>query len=91
MPGARKRSHYYGVFGGLLTLHTAQLFLAPGILAHDGVRVFHRREVSRAVVAGAGLFATLLLALVPLAFDFRGAGDQSETVRAGDGVAEKSP
>ena len=33
----------YDYFGGNLTLLTAQGFIATGTLAHDGVRVFHRR------------------------------------------------
>ena len=60
----------------------------PGLVAFDLVRVSLPGAVLRAVETGADLFAALgLLARGILTFDFGGVVDQSEPVRAVDGVA----
>ena len=88
LPETHETSNY-NVFRGHLTFLTAQGFSAAGVPTQDGVRVFHGHIINRAIVAGAQPFTALsLLALGFLALDFGGAGDQSETVRAVDGVAE---
>ena len=42
MPKTHETPHY-DYLGGHFTLITAQGFIAAEALAHDGVRVFHRR------------------------------------------------